>query len=87
MSTLDGRVTNSKGRPVESRQASVEGGGWWFRVRRADGPAGVELVTRIPGYHEDEVVTTHADEQHADNTAQIIYDAYVTVVKSAVTSK
>jgi hypothetical protein len=77
---LDGRVTNERGQPVRTRQAASPGG-WWWRIRRAPGPDGVELVARVPGY--DEVITPYATEAAADAAAVAAYAGYQADVESA----
>jgi len=68
----DRRVINDAGTPVYRYWP-----GWsrrWFEIRRADGPAGVILVARVPG--SGQTVTGHADQGAAEAAARAIYDAY-----------
>jgi hypothetical protein len=79
---LDARVTNEDGRPVRHRQAASDGGGWWFRVRRSPGQAGVELAARIPGC--EEIVTRHPDQEAADAASRTAYSQYRADVETAL---
>jgi SH3-like domain-containing protein len=66
---LDGRVTE-RGVPVAVTR--LERG--WFRIRRADGPAGVVLEVRVPGYlTADE---PHDSQDAARAAAEGIYGDY-----------
>lgn len=71
---LDSRVTDDEGQPaVEYRFIR------WFRVRRAEGPAGVVLAVRIPGYlHED---SPHPTQDAAKRAARRIYADYREAVR------
>jgi len=76
----DRRVVSDDGRPVYRYWP-----GWsrrWFEIRRADGPDGVILVTRIPG--SGQAVTGHANQMAAEAAARAIYGEYVQAV-TAVT--
>jgi hypothetical protein len=71
---LDGRVTE-RGEPVAVTLL------WrgWFRVRRADSPAGVVLEVRIPGYRIDDLPCEN--QAAAREAAEKIYGAYRQAVK------
>ena len=78
----DRRVINDAGTPVYRYWP-----GWsrrWFEIRRADGPAGVILVARIPG--SGQAVTGHADQMAAEAAARAIYDEYTQAVTAAITT-
>jgi SH3-like domain-containing protein len=66
---LDRRVTE-RGEPVAVTR--LERG--WLRIRRADGPAGVVLEVRIPGYRSDDLPC--ADQAAAREAAEGIYGDY-----------
>jgi hypothetical protein len=52
----------------------------WFKLRRAEGAAGVVLEIRIPGYrHED---LPQEDQGAAVSTANAIYEEYRQAVES-----
>lgn len=67
---LDNRVTGENGQPVAEVRL-VRG---WFRIRRADGHPGVDLVTRIPGYLAE--TTPYATQNAAEHAARTIYGQY-----------
>ena len=71
---LDNRVTDEDGQPVAERRFMR-----WFRVRRADGPAGVILVTRIPGYLDE--TSPHPTQDAALRAARQIYAGYRDAVR------
>jgi hypothetical protein len=75
----DGRVTNNDGKPVPQYRPSWSRG--WFVIRRADGPAGVVLETRIPGYLAG--TTRHDDQDAAEAAARGIWRAYASAVAVA----
>ena len=66
---LDNRVTDEDGQPAAERRFVR-----WFRVRRAEGPSGVVLAVRIPGY----LATTipHPTQDAALRAARRIYADY-----------
>lgn len=66
---LDDRVTHN-GLPVTERRHRQG----WFRITRADGPAGVILTTRIPGYTEE--TSQHPTQAAAERAADRIYAQY-----------
>ena len=66
---LDNRVTDEAGQPAAERRFVR-----WFRVRRAGGPAGVILVTRIPGYLDE--TSPHPTQDAALRAARRIYAQY-----------
>jgi hypothetical protein len=78
----DGRVLNSDGKPAPRYRPWWSRG--WFVISRADGPAGVVLKTRIPGYLTG--VTEHGDQAAAEAAARDIWRGYAADV-NAITGK
>lgn len=72
---LDNRVTDEDGQPAAERRFVR-----WFRIRRAAGATGVNLVTRIPGYLTE--VTPHPDQDAAMRAAHRIYAGYRDAVRA-----
>jgi len=72
---LDSRVTDEEGQPVIER-IFVR----WFRVTRADGPAGVILTARIPGYLDES--SPHPTQDAALRAARRIYAGYRDAVRA-----
>jgi len=66
---LDSRVTDDDGQPVTERRFVR-----WFRVTRADGPAGVILTARIPSYLDE--TSPHPTQDAALRAARRIYAGY-----------
>jgi hypothetical protein len=66
---LDNRVTSEDGQPVASRKVMR-----WFTITRADGPAGVLLTARIPGYLDE--ASAHPAQAAAMRAAHRIYAGY-----------
>jgi hypothetical protein len=66
---LDSRVTDQAGQPVPELRFIR-----WFRVTRADGPAGVILTARIPGYLDE--TSPHPTQDAALRAAKHIYADY-----------
>lgn len=80
---LDGRVVATAG-----QQAGHPVRIWhlpeyraWFAIRRAPGPSGVVLTSRIPGCL-DETESEHADQDAATAAAHETYAAYVAAVEA-----
>lgn len=73
---LDNRVTGEDGRPVAERRF-IRG---WFRVRRADGPSGVILHARIPGYLDE--TSPHPTQDAALRAARRIHAGYRDAVRA-----
>lgn len=80
LAALDSRVTDDAGQPAIA--ARLYRG--WFRIRRAAGPAGVVLETRIPGCPESS--TSHEDQAAATMAAARIYAAYCDAVRALTRS-
>jgi hypothetical protein len=78
----DGRVMNEHGRPVPKFRPPWSRG--WFIIRRADGPAGVVLEARIPGYAT--AITEHEDQAAAEAAARQAWQDYAAAV-AAVTGQ
>jgi hypothetical protein len=61
-----------EGRPAERLRLL---NGWsWFTLRRADGPDGVVLEIRIPGYRNEDLPCE--DQAAAREAAEKVYDGY-----------
>jgi hypothetical protein len=75
----DGRVLNGDGKPAPRYQLPWSRG--WFVIRRADGPDGVVLETRIPGYLTG--TAQHGDQAAAEAAARGIWRAYAADVTVA----
>jgi hypothetical protein len=75
METLDGRVTE-RGKPVPATRLHRG----WFVITRADGPDGVLLEVRVPGYARE--TQPHPDQAAARQAASEIYDGYLRAIKS-----
>jgi len=75
----DGRVLNSDGKPAPRYQLPWSRG--WFVISRADGPDGVVLNTRIPGYLTG--TTGHGDQAAAEAAARDIWRGYASAVAVA----
>jgi hypothetical protein len=71
---LDSRVTDEDGQPAAERRFIR-----WFRVRRAEGSAGVILAVRIPGYLAED--QAHRDQDAALRAARRIYTDYREAVR------
>ena len=72
---LDNRVTDQAGQPVPELRFVR-----WFRVTRADGPAGVVLTARIPGYLDE--TSPHPTQDAALRAARRIYADYRDAVRA-----
>ena len=72
---LDSRVTDEDGQPVAERRFVR-----WFRVTRADGPAGVILTARVPGYLDE--TSPHPTQDAALRAARRIYADYRDAVRA-----
>jgi len=72
---LDNRVTDDDGQPAAERRFVR-----WFRVTRADGPAGVVLTARIPSYLDE--TSPHPTQDAALRAARRIYADYREAVRA-----
>lgn len=66
---LDNRVTDDDGQPAVEYPFMR-----WLRIRRTDGPAGVILAVRIPGYLTED--QPYATQNAAKRAARQIYARY-----------
>ena len=73
---LDNRVTDEEGQPVRERRI-IRG---WFRIRRADGPSGVILHVRIPGYMDE--TRPYPAQGAAIRALRVIYAGYRDAVRA-----
>lgn len=71
---LDNRVTGEDGQPAAERRFIR-----WFRIRRAEGPSGVILAVRIPGYVNE--TSPHPTQDAAMRAARRIYADYREAVR------